>query len=111
MVAHFPKNTAAQLAKCKGGPLFETANEFAQVAAVMDAFRENVHVVRRQAKRMQTKRALRGAFQQERENAMWGGRVPEVGGAVVTADRNEISLSPQVIVGCEPPDLPMHGHS
>jgi hypothetical protein len=110
VVAHFPKGTAAQFAKGKGGALFEQANEFAQVAPVMDAFGKDVHVVRHQAKRMQTKRTASSTFQQGGEKALGDGLFPEVGCAPVAADRNEVSLSPQVIGGREPPDVPIHGH-
>jgi hypothetical protein len=64
VVAHFPKSDAAQFAERKRSALFEEANEFAQVAPVMDAFRKDMNMIGHHAKRMQTKPAVSSTFQQ-----------------------------------------------
>jgi len=110
VVAHLPKSEAALFSECKGRALFEQANKLAQVAPVMDTFRKNAYMVRHQAKRMQTKRKVSGTFQQGRKNAPGGDLFTEVLEALVAADRNEISLPPQVIVVWQAADLAMDGH-
>ena len=110
MVAHLPKSEAALFAECKGRPLFEQANKFAQIAPVMDTFRKNVHMVRHQAKCMQTKRKFSGTFQQGRKDAPGGDPFTEVFEALVATDRHEISLPSQVIVVWQAADLAMDGH-
>jgi len=53
VVAHFPERAAARLAKLEGCALFEQADEFEKVAAVMDTLGEDMKMVRHETEGVQ----------------------------------------------------------
>ena len=70
VITHFPETAGVRFAKCKGGALFEDADEFAQVRTVVKALGKNVRMVRHQAICMQQERVCGGALQQQSKDTL-----------------------------------------
>ena len=111
VITHFPETAAVRFAKRKGGALFEDADEFAQVRAVVKALGKNVRMVRHQAISMQQERVCGGALQEQSKYALSRGRVSEKRGAVVAADGDEIRLTPKIILRRKPGDSAIESHT
>ena len=111
VITHFPETAAVRFAKCKGGALFEAADEFAQVRAVVKALGKNVRMVRHQAICMRQERVRGGALQQQGKDALRRGWVSEKRGAAVAADGDEIRLTPEVVLRRKTSDSAMERHT
>ena len=111
VITHFPETAAARFAKRKGGALFEDADEFAQVRAVVKALGKNVRMVRHQAISMQQERVCGGALQQQSKDALSRGWVSEKRGAAVAADGDEIRLTPEIVLRRKASDSAMQRHT
>lgn len=110
VVAHFPERPAASFSKIEGCALFEEANKFKQIAAGVGAFREDMKVVRHQAKGVQSEGMAGRAFEQKIENALGGGWYAEIGRAAITTDVDEIGLATEVVFPRETGDSAVDGH-
>jgi hypothetical protein len=97
VVALFPQGDAAGFAKLEGGALFEEADEFEQVAAVISALDKNMEVVGHQTVGMKSIGMAGGAFEQQGEDKLSGGFVAEIGRAMVTANGDETGLTTEVV--------------
>ena len=97
--------------KRKGGALFEDADEFAQVRAIVKALGKNVSMVRHQAISMQQKRVCGGALKQQSKDALRRGWVSEKRGAAVAADGDEICLTPEIVLRRKASDSAMQRHT
>ncbi len=111
VITHFPEAAAVRFAKRKGGPLFEDADEFAQVRALVKALGKNVRMVRHQAISMQQERVCGGALQQQSKDALSRGWVSEKRGAAVAADGDEIRLTPEIVLRRKTSDSAMERHT
>ena len=111
VITHFPQTAAVRFAKRKGGALFEGADEFAQVRAVVKALGKNVRMVRHQTIRMQHERVCGSALQQQSKDAFGRSWVSEKRGAAVAADGDEIRLTPKIILRRKPGDSAMERHT
>jgi hypothetical protein len=111
VITHFPETAAVRFAKCKGGALFEDADEFAQVRTVVKALGKNVRMVRHQDISMQQERVCGGALKQQSKDALGRGWVSEKRGTAVAADGDEIRLTPEVVFRRKTSDSAMEGHT
>jgi len=90
VVTPFPESAAVGFAKLEGRALFEEADEFEQVAAIVCTLDKNVKVVGHQTVGMKPVGMAGGAFEQQREDTFSGRFLAEIGRAVVTANGDEI---------------------
>jgi len=90
VVTPFPESAAVGFAKLEGRALFEDADEFEQVAAIVCTLDKNVKVVGHQTVGMKPVGMAGGAFEQQREDTFSGRFLAEIGRAVVTANGDEI---------------------
>src|SRR6266852_6224713 len=79
VVTPFPESAAMRLAKLEGRALFEEADEFEQVAAIVRTLDKNMKVVGHQTVGMKTVGMADGAFEQQRKDTMSGRFVAEIG--------------------------------
>jgi hypothetical protein len=91
--------------------LFEQANEFEQIAAIVFALRKNMKVVGHQTVGMQPVGMAGSAFEQQSEDASRGGFRVEIGRAVVTANGDEIRFTTEIIFRRKAGDPAMDGHA
>ncbi len=91
--------------------MFEEADEFEQVAAIVGALGKNMEVVGHQTIGMEPVGMAGGAFEEQREDTMSGRFFGEVGRLVVTANRDEIGLTAEVVFRRKPCDVAMDGHT
>ncbi len=91
VVTRFPESAAVGLAKLEGSALFEEADEFEQVAAVVCTLDKNMQVIGHQTVGMKPVGMAGGAFEQQRENKVSGRFLAEMLRAVVTANGDKIS--------------------
>jgi hypothetical protein len=111
VVAHFPKTPAMRFPKFEGGPLFEEADEFRQVAAGVGARRKDMKMVRHEAKGVQAEGMAGRAFEQKVEDALGGSFCEEMGHAVVATDSDEIRLATEVVSRSETGDPAVGRHT
>jgi hypothetical protein len=111
VITHFPETAGVRFAKCKGGALFEDADEFAQVRTVVKTFRKNVGMVRHQAISMQQERVCGSALNQQSKDALGRGWVSEKRSAAVAADGDEIRVTPEVVLRRKTSDSAMESHT
>jgi len=111
VVTRFPESAAVGLAKLEGGALFEEADEFEQVAAIVCALDKNMKVVGHQTVGVQEVGMAGGAFAEQRENKVSGGFLAEIGRAVVTADADKIGVTTEVVFRRKAGDLTVNGHT
>jgi len=111
VVTPFPESAAVEFAKLEGRALFEEADEFEQVAAIVRTLDKNMKVVGHQTVRMKPVGMAGGAFEQQGEDASRGGFCLEIGRAVVTANGDEIGLTTEVVFRREAGDPAMDGHT
>src|SRR5438876_3060716 len=77
VITRFPESAAVGFAKPEGRALFEEADEFEQVAAVMRTFDKNMKVIGHQTVGMKPVRVAGGAFEQQRKNNVSGSFLAE----------------------------------
>jgi len=111
VVTPFPESAVVGFAKLEGRALFEEADEFEQVAAIVCTFHKNMKMVGHQTVGMKPIGMAAGAFEQQREDTMSGRFLVEIRRAVVTANGDEIGLTTEVIFRRKPGDLAMDGHT
>lgn len=99
------------LAKLEGCALFEEADEFEQVAAIVCTLDKNMKVVGHQTAGMKPVGMAGGAVEQQREDAMSGRFLREIVRAVVTANGDEIGLATEVVFRRKASDLAVDGHT
>ena len=111
VVAHFPERAAVGFAKLKGRALFEQADEFEKIAAVMDAFHKDMKMVGHEAEGVQQEGVTDYAFHQKGNHALSRGGYVEIGHAVVTAGGEETCLTPEIVSRQEASGPAMDGHT
>jgi hypothetical protein len=111
VVTRFPESAAVGFAKLEGRALFEEANEFEQVAAIVRTLNKNMKVVRHQTVGMKPVGMAGGAFEQQREDPLSGHFLAEIGHATVTTDGDETGLTTEVVFRRKAGDLAMDGHT
>ena len=97
VITRFPESAAVGFAKPEGRALFEEADEFEQVAAVMRTLDKNMKVIGHQTVGMKPVRVAGGAFEQQRKNNVSSGFLAEIVRAMVTANGDEIGLATEVV--------------
>jgi hypothetical protein len=111
VVTPFPERVTVGLAKLEGRALFEQADEFGQVAAIVSALDKNMKVVGHQTVRMEPVVVAGGALEEQREDKLSGGFLVEMGRAVVTANGDEIRLTAAIAFRRKAGDFAMDGHT
>jgi hypothetical protein len=111
VVTPFPERAAVGLAKLEGRALFEEADEFEQVAAIVCTLDKNMKMVGHKTVRMKPVGMAGGAFEQQREDTLGGGFLAEVGRTAVAANGDEIGLATEVVFRRKPRSLAMDGHA
>jgi hypothetical protein len=111
VVTRFPESAAAGFAKLEGGALFEEADEFEQVAAIVGTLGKNMKVVGHQTVGVKAVGMVGGAFEQQSEDKICGRFVAEMRCTVVAADSDEIGLATEVVFGRKPGDVAVDGHT
>src|SRR5258708_5199710 len=111
VVTPFPESAAVEFAKLEGRALFEEADEFEQVAAIVSGLGKNMKVVGHETVRMQPVGMAGSAFEQQREDTLSSRFLTEIGRAVVTANGDEIGLTTEVVFRREAGDPAMDGHT
>ena len=91
--------------------MFEEADEFEQVAAIVRALGKNMEVVGHQTVGMELVRMAGGAFEEQRVDTMSRRFLAEIRRTVVTANRDEIGLTAEVVFRGKPCDLAVDGHT
>jgi hypothetical protein len=111
VVTPFPESAAVGFAKLEGRALFEEADEFEQVAAIVRTLDKNMKVVGHQTVGMKPVGMAGGAFEQQREDTLSGHFLAEIGRAVVTANGDEIGLTTEIVFRRKAGDPAMDGHT
>jgi hypothetical protein len=111
IVTLFPEGATVGFAKLEGRALFEEADEFEQVAAIVCSLDKNMKVVGHQAIRVKPVGMAGCAFKQQGEDTLSGGFLAEVGRTVVAANSDEIGLATEVVFRRKPRCLAMDGHT
>jgi len=110
VVTAFPESAAVEFAKLEGRALFEQADEFEQVAAIVRGPGKNMKVVGHTV-RMKPVGMAGSAFEQQREDTLSSRFLAEIRSAVVTANGDEIGLTTEVVFRRKAGDPAMDGHT
>jgi len=111
VVTPFPESATVGFAKLEGRALFEEANEFEQVAAIVCTLDKNMKVVGHQTVRMKPVGMAGGTFEQQREDTLSGRFLAEIRLAVVTANGDEIRQTTDVVFRRKAANSAMDGHT
>jgi len=111
VVTPFPESATVGFAKLEGRALFEEANEFEQVAAIVCTLDKNMKVVGHQTVRMKPVGMAGGTFEQQREDTLSGRFLAEIRLAAVTANGDEIRQTTDVVFRRKAANSAMDGHT
>lgn len=90
--------------------MFEYVDEFHEVAGIVHAFREEMKMVRHEAKGMERKRAPGGGFGQIRERAAAQGKIGEDGAPFFAAYRDEADAAATIVFPGKAQTFEIEGH-
>ncbi len=101
--------------KLNGGFLLKRFDEFDQVTFVCGAYREEMHVVRHDAIRVDKKRAKRGVFSQAGDEPRGKAWICAEAATIMEAERDKIRIATTIMIGVEPeafaPEVSGRGHN